>query len=69
MKKVNHENILKFYELVESGKFYSEAKNKEVAYGVLEPALGGELFDFLQCSNEQNENLNKFLCRKIFKSL
>lgn len=70
MGSLSHKNILSFYDLNLRGKYISKSgSKKEVIYGIIEFAKGGELFEILYNSNAFNENLTLFYAKQLFNTL
>ena len=70
MSSLAHKNILKFYDLNLNGKYISKSgTKKDVIYGVIEFAEGGELFEILYNSEAFSKNLTLFYAKQLFKTL
>jgi len=69
MQALSHPNVIK---QVEYGTdFYKKdsGKKKEVSYIVLEPALGGELFDFVANSGRFKEPVARYYFKQFMEGL
>ena len=65
-KKFDHKHIIKYYMFKENATFKkTNGKEGRFAYIAQEPALGGELFDYVALAGAFSEKI----CRFYFKQL
>ncbi len=70
LRSIDHTNILKFYNYVENGCYQTKkGLVKQMTYGVIELATGGELFEVLFNSGPFSENLSRFYARQMSSAL